>query len=188
MTPNDYLVKLILVKKKILFIISCVLLFFISFGEVNSIADGDPQDIRTGLWLLIPCLVFFIFSLRGHIQSRHAKKYANYFASSHNAFITIEELEQTRRLPASRVLQDLEVLFEKGFFYNCALRRNPNGVLLTNRAYTNINKAPTSPQVDQQPPIAIAVTCHHCGGTTYILSGTRGRCSYCGSEIVGKID
>lgn len=162
-------------KRKIFLVLGAVLSCFFLFGIVSGIL-GTTQGLREGLPVYI---IFFIPSvflllhgvrLGGSIDA--ARRYDSIFTADSDGFVTMAELQRQTGRSADAILKDLEKLFRKGYFHDCSLERGGEPRVIIANAKAG------------ESGIGFAeVSCPHCGGTTRIRAGSRGKCAYCGSDI-----
>lgn len=143
---------------------------FFAIGLVLSFTEPGMEDSR---WVAIIMLIPSVWLLwKGVSTGRDlelARRYQSIFASDEHEAVTLEELTRQTGKSGAQIGNELGRLFRKSYFQGCTLRREPLSVTLSGS-----KKSGT---------LYVAVVCPHCGGTTRLRAGSRGKCDYCDSAI-----
>ena len=164
-------------KKKMLTVIGFCLTCF--FGLSTVLAIADYEGLREGLiiyiGLLIPSAIILYKGIKIGKEIELAYRYDSIFSGDKNGIVTTDELKNLTGKSLKQIIDELENLFNKGYFINCTLQKD-------GEISVKINDA-----MDGEKGIGFqTVKCEKCGGYTRIRSGTHGRCQYCRSNIVAK--
>ena len=161
------------VKKWLLLIPGGALTAFFGLGLLLVLTDSeymDSSDMTVCIGILIPSVLLLVLGLRAGRNRELARRYDGVFQRAASGLVEMSELMDQTGKSSGQVLKELELLFRKGFFPGCALRRGTEAAVLLPGAQRNAGRL-------------ITVSCPHCGGSTTLRAGLPGICEYCGSSI-----
>ena len=164
--------------KKGLIIAGAIVAGINAFGAITGIVDpegGTAKHVPVYLIMLIPGIVLLLWGLWVGKQIHAAIRYETIFSGDKNGIVEIRELTEQTACPPEKIMKELEVLFRKGYFMGCSLRREGSPAVVINDA-----------QVGEAGAGFAEVRCPKCGGTTRIRAGSRGQCSFCHGPIADQ--
>ena len=151
-------------------ILGGLLTTFFAIGLVLCLTDSSMRDdLWVALFLLIPSAWVLWKGIASGRDLELARHYQSVFAADAHGVVTLEKLMRQTGKSGTQIAKELERLFRKSYFQGCTLRREPLSVTLTG--------------TKQGGEAFVAVVCPHCGGTTRLRAGSRGKCDYCDSAI-----
>ena len=143
---------------------------FFTIGLILCFTDHSLQD---SWWVAVILLIPSVWVLwKGVTSGRDltlARRYQSIFLADEHGSVSLEELMKQTGASGAAIAKELSRLFRKGYFQGCRLRHDPLSVTLTG--------------TKKSGELYVSVICPHCGGTTRLRAGSRGKCDYCDSAI-----
>lgn len=164
------------VKKWLSLLIGGFITAFFGLGLLLILTDSgylDGDDLGVCLGVLIPSVLLLLLGIRQARRMDLARRYDSALCALRGAAVPLSALAEQTGKSEGQVLQELEVLFRKGFFRDCSLRRGRDAAVLL-------------PGGEPEQRSFVSVKCPNCGAPNSLPAHSRGRCEYCGSSLAAE--
>lgn len=175
---RSYLAKGIIERKsasrKALFIAGGIIA--VVFALMFPLAFTTNPELKPNLVLYGFCILPGLFLIWRGIklgkQMDMARRFDSVFSCDRDGFVTAAELVHQSGMGEQETMQQLELLFRKGYFERCTLHRH-------SRVGVELDDA----EIGDSGGGFVNAICSHCGGTTRLRAGTIGKCDFCGGAV-----
>ena len=144
-----------------------------AFFTIGLILCFTDRSLRDSWWVAVILLIPSVWMLWKGVSSGRdltlARRYQGIFLADEHGSVSLEELMKQTGSSGAAIAKELSRLFRKGYFQGCRLRHDPLSVTLTG--------------TKKSGELYVSVICPHCGGTTRLRAGSRGKCDFCDSAI-----
>ena len=146
------------------------------FALMFPIAFTTNPELKQNLVFYGVCMLPGLFLIWRGIklgkQMDMARRFDSVFSCDRDGFVTAAELVHQSGMGEQETMQQLELLFRKGYFERCTLHRH-------SRVGVELDDA----EIGDSAGGFVNAVCAHCGGTTRLRAGTIGKCDFCGGSV-----
>lgn len=150
---------------------------------------GNILDVESNLDAMDIILFAFFISLHaflfycGKKRAMYGRKLKNYGNVIGNvASISIVDIAQSVQVAETQVINDFEWLINKGLLADAYIDFDDRKIVFK-EAYAKVVEEQQQEEQAKRNIEYISVMCECCNGTTKIVKGKEGVCSYCGAPI-----
>ena len=159
-------------------------LFIFGIALLGNMLDAETSLDAASIVLFIIFISLSAYTLYCGIKrakmSRVLKNYINVIGNV--ASVSIENVAQSVQVSESQIISDFEWLIKKNFFVDAYIDYKEKKIIFK-EAYTKVVEKQQQEEHAKRNVEYISVVCKCCDGTTKIIKGKEGVCSYCGAPI-----
>lgn len=164
------------IKKWLLLLVGGFFTAFFGLGLLLIITDSgylDEDDLGVCLGVLIPSVLLLVLGIRQARRLDLARRYDSALRALRSGTVPLSSLAEQTGKSEGQVLQELELLFHKGYFPDCSLRQGRDAAVQL-------------PGGEPEHRSFVSVKCPNCGAPNSLPAHSRGRCEYCGSSLAAE--
>ena len=162
------------IKKWLLLLVGGFFTAFFGLGLLLIITDSgylDEDDLGVCLGVLIPSVLLLVLGIRQARRLDLARRYDSALRALRSGAVPLPSLAEQTGKSEGQVLQELELLFHKGYFPDCSLRQGRDAAVLLPEGGGHEMRS------------FVTVRCPGCGAPNSMPAHSRGKCEYCGSSL-----